>query len=120
VDKHGAKILRGTPNTAEQSVILLIFKDFQKSGGRSVENRSRHIAFCVLLPPNKMAYLLCLLTLCKNKCRFSYVKKQVGKKKMSIGSSSSAKKSYGSQLVNTKPFVCIVQTKNAYLRKKSK
>ena len=40
VDKHGAKILRGTQNTAEQSVILLIFKDFQKSGGRSVENRS--------------------------------------------------------------------------------
>ena len=39
VYKHGAKILRGTQNTAEQSVILLIFKDFQKSGGRSVENR---------------------------------------------------------------------------------
>jgi hypothetical protein len=39
VDKHGAKILRGTQNTAEQSVILLIFKDFQKSGRRSVENR---------------------------------------------------------------------------------
>jgi len=41
---------------------------------------SRHIAFCVLLQPNKMVYLLCLLTLCKNKMSFFLCKKASWKK----------------------------------------
>ena len=38
--KHGAKVLRGTQNAAEQSVILLIFKKFQLLIAINVENRN--------------------------------------------------------------------------------